>query len=110
VAGCAPKTVFSGFRGDYSQLKRNAFLDNSLAHTNPAKDLKQSNKFILDPGASLGSLQVVNPDPEPPRQKPADPTVSGALEKSAPLSLVQITMVSSRIFRSSIASRMLPVL
>jgi len=50
VAGCAPKTGFSGFRGDYSQLKRDAFLDNSLAYTNPAKDLKQSNKFILDAG------------------------------------------------------------
>jgi len=51
-----PRTGFSGFRGDYSQLKRDAFLDNSLAYTNPAKDLKQSNKSILDPGASLGIL------------------------------------------------------
>jgi hypothetical protein len=49
VAGCAPKTGFAGFLGDYSQLKRDAFLDNSLAYTNPAKDLKQYKKFILDP-------------------------------------------------------------
>jgi hypothetical protein len=41
VAGCAPKTGFSGFLGDYSLLKRDAFLDNALAHTNESKDLKQ---------------------------------------------------------------------
>lgn len=49
VAGCAPKTGFSGFLGDYSKLERDPFLDNSLAYTNPSKDLKQYNKFILEP-------------------------------------------------------------
>ena len=49
VAGCAPKGGFSGFLGDYSKLKRDAFLDNSLAYTDPTKDLKQYTKFIIEP-------------------------------------------------------------
>jgi hypothetical protein len=49
VTGCAPKSGFSGFLGDYSQLARDPFLDNSLAYTNPSKDLKQYTKFILEP-------------------------------------------------------------
>jgi hypothetical protein len=49
VAGCAPKSGFSGFLGDYSQLERDPVLDNSLAYTNRSKDLKQYTKFILDP-------------------------------------------------------------
>ena len=49
VAGCAPKGGFSGFLGDYSKLERDAILDNSLAYTNPTKDLKQYTKFIIEP-------------------------------------------------------------
>ncbi|HSE04817.1 MAG TPA: DUF3313 domain-containing protein [Methylomirabilota bacterium] len=49
LGGCAPKSGFSGFLGDYSKLERDAFLDNSLAYTNPTKDLKQYTKFMLDP-------------------------------------------------------------
>ena len=48
-AGCAPKGGFSGFLGDYSKLERDAILDNSLAYTNPTKDLKQYTKFIIEP-------------------------------------------------------------
>jgi len=49
VAGCAPKGDFSGFLGDYSKLERDVILDNSLAYTNPTKDLKQYTKFIIEP-------------------------------------------------------------
>jgi hypothetical protein len=49
VAGCAPRSGFSGFLGDYSQLKRDPVLDNALAYTNTAKDLKQYTKFIVEP-------------------------------------------------------------
>jgi len=49
VAGCAPKSGFSGFLGDYSKLERDATLDNSLAYTNPTKDLKRYTKFIIEP-------------------------------------------------------------
>ena len=49
VAGCAPKGGFSGFLGDYSKLERDVILDNSLAYTNPTKDLKQYTKFIIEP-------------------------------------------------------------
>ncbi|MEX2222008.1 MAG: DUF3313 domain-containing protein, partial [Candidatus Rokuibacteriota bacterium] len=49
VTGCATKSGFSGFLGDYAQLERDLVLDNSLAYTNPSKDLKQYDKFILEP-------------------------------------------------------------
>jgi hypothetical protein len=49
VTGCAHKSGFSGFLGDYSKLERDPLLDNSLAYTNPSKDLKQYTKFILEP-------------------------------------------------------------
>jgi hypothetical protein len=49
VVGCASKSGFSGFLGDYSKLERDPYLDNSLAYTNPTKDLRQYTKFILDP-------------------------------------------------------------
>ena len=49
ATGCAPRSGFSGFLGDYSQLERDPLLDNSLAYTNRSKDLKQYTKFILEP-------------------------------------------------------------
>jgi uncharacterized protein DUF3313 len=49
VMGCAHKTGFSGFLGDYSKLERDPFLDNSLSYTNPSTGLKQYTKFIIEP-------------------------------------------------------------
>ncbi len=50
VAGCATQQAAkSGFLSDYSQLKPDAAFDGARRYQNPAKPLKQYQKFMVDP-------------------------------------------------------------
>ncbi len=50
VAGCATQQAArSGFLGDYSQLKPDPAFDGARRYQNPAKPLKQYQKFMVDP-------------------------------------------------------------
>jgi len=51
LVGCTgtPKVGYSGFLRDYSQLKPHPEVEGAMAYENPAKSLKQYNKFIIDP-------------------------------------------------------------
>lgn len=51
LVGCSgrPQAAQSGFLRDYSQLKPHPEVEGALAYENPAKDLRQYKKFIVDP-------------------------------------------------------------
>ena len=50
LAGCASQKVgYSGFLQNYAQLKPDPKVDGALRYLNPAKSLKQYDKFIIDP-------------------------------------------------------------
>ncbi len=50
VAGCASQKVgHSGFLQNYAQLKPDPQVDGALRYLNPKKNLKQYDKFIIDP-------------------------------------------------------------
>ena len=50
VAGCASQKVgHSGFLQNYAQLKPDPKVDGALRYLNPTKNLKQYDRFIIDP-------------------------------------------------------------
>jgi hypothetical protein len=51
LAGCTgrPQVTYSGFLKDYSQLKPHPEVEGAMLYENPAKNLKQYDKFIVDP-------------------------------------------------------------
>ena len=50
LAGCqVQKAAYSGFLGDYSKLLPSPEVEDALYYQNPAKSLKDYDKFIIDP-------------------------------------------------------------
>ncbi len=50
LAGCASQKVgYSGFLKNYSQLKPDSQVDGALRYLNPKRNLKQYDKFMIDP-------------------------------------------------------------
>ena len=50
LTGCqVQKTAYSGFLGDYSKLRPSPEVEDALYFQNPAKSLKDYDKFIIDP-------------------------------------------------------------
>ena len=50
LTGCqAQKAAYSGFLGDYSKLRPSSDVEDALYYQNPAKSLKDYDKFMIDP-------------------------------------------------------------
>ena len=50
LIGCQPhKAAFSGFLNDYSKLQPSPIVEDALYFANPARSLKDYNKFLIDP-------------------------------------------------------------
>ncbi len=50
LTGCqAHKAAYSGFLGDYSKLHPSPEVENALYYQDPAKSLKEYDKFMIDP-------------------------------------------------------------